>query len=198
MRVFFLILVIIALFFISSKRNPFSIFAKGNNMADRFNQQAMKRDGSVRILESDGQSHLYFFHQDLEIEVYMVPSVKKPETIHLKCTIDSIRDYRVFIYKKTFAFDGGVTKATGESIIQTGNPDFTKLFIVESNEEEIVRKILTSEIQQYFIEQKKRRPVIHIKNGIFNFSIIGRPKDDQLDLFIETGLTMVNNLDDSN
>ena len=180
-----------------SKRNFLSILAIGNYKNDIFNQQAEKRGGVVKISESYGKPRLSFLHGDKEIELHIIPGEKRPESMHLKCNIDSSKDYRLFIYKKTFVFNGGLFQATGDSTIQISNPEFTKLFIAEGNEDEMVYRVLTSEIQQYFIDQKKHRPVIHLAKGKFDFSIIGRLKDKQeLNLFIETGLAVISKFDD--
>jgi hypothetical protein len=155
-----------------------------------YRQQAAKRNGKVK-------RHLLFFpklilfDQGREILIYQDPgSQNSPPTTHMKCTLDSMKEYKISIVPENALIKIG--KSLGMKDIQIGNSEFDETFLVRGNDEMAVRTLLLPEIQESIIELEERYPTINIANKDFEFNISGwLKKEKQFDPFIEAGLKII-------
>ncbi len=169
----------------------FFILSSQSKMITRlFRQQAVKRNGKVkkRLLFFP---QLILFDQGKEILIYQSPGGRNsPPTTHMKCILDSMREYKISITPENMLAKIG--KSLGMKDIQIGNSEFDETFLIRGSDEMAVFNLLSPDIQKSILDIEDRYPTINIENKEFKFTISGwLKKERQFDPFIEVGLKII-------
>lgn len=118
-------------------------------------KQAARLNGKVRPATLFTYPQLYFRYQDVEVLVSAMPGSSghgraRPPTAFAQFYFEIYPEYVFRIRNKSV--QTMIEKMLGLRDLQTGNSRFDDQFVVQSNNEDFIRHLLTSEIQNKLLE----------------------------------------------
>ena len=141
--------------------------------------QAVKRNGKVEPTEFLLLPTLVFPHQQLTINVCSYPARKYSSASTQIETQLSTAELRSFHISPEGVFTKLGKAITGNDV-KFGNPQFDDSFLVKSNNEKFLRKIVDIELQQELLNLKQFNPSLSLQEGTLNLTIPVKFKDEQM------------------
>ena len=154
-----------------------------------FKNLALKRNGAA--YGNLNPSQLTFSYHDRMIVVWAVAGMRhEPAYTRVSVEVNNQKNIYLNIYGESFGYRVG--KRFGAQDIRTGNSDFDDKYIVEGNNESIIRQLLTNFIQEKLIALREDHATVTLQK---NELIVSMPKvlkiEEKYDVLIDTALLLV-------
>lgn len=168
-------------------------FKRFNSINKELAKQAKKRKGffNNRFI---GRSNIVFYHDNNEVKVEYIPGSKYSSPyIWLTIYVGLNKDKKIVVYNESIFSKIG--RSLGLKDIQIGSDRFDDEFIIKSNDEYFVSRILDFYVQNNLLEIKKYHPNIKFINGNLNVFVPRILKNErEYDMLIEAGLLIYDRL----
>lgn len=156
-----------------------------------FTPQTIKRNATIesRVF---GFPTLIIPFEDLKVTVQTSSKTKNsPPHTDVSCQLPLNRDYGMSINPEHSLAKLG--KIFGMKDLQSGNEEFDKIFIIQSNDEMITRNLLSHDLQAQLLSFKDFYTTVTVNKHSVQVSINQyRPPEHILDTLIETAFLLIN------
>ena len=110
--------------------------------------------------------------------------------MYAECFIKTTRDYKVSVTPEHTLKK--VAKIFGMQDIQFNNPDFDKSFQIKGDDEFLIQRLLTPDVQSSLLSIKDLEPSVRIENKEFECSVYKHMgNDDEFDLFLNAVMALI-------
>lgn len=159
-----------------------------------FQEQASRRNGRIKGFLSP---RLIFPFKNLEISFYVTQGGKNsPPYSHVTTKLNLNTKFTMKIYRE--GYFSGLGKALGMQDIQVHNPAFDDAFMIKGSDPDIIRSLLSKDVQQVLIDIKDLNPSINFYKTHFAFMVPQLPKDQLfIDKVIDKALVVIDKIQQS-
>jgi hypothetical protein len=161
-----------------------------------YEEQARKRGGDCHSGGALFYPKLILPYGGQDLIVNMRPASRNsPASTFIRSRLSFLGPCRMKIYREVRIF--GVSTVFGQDI-RTGDAEFDDAFVVQGNDEMVVRAFLQRPVQASLLGIKEWAPQLEIKDGQFIFQVRRELKNTgDLDAFIEAGLGLLNRVQET-
>jgi hypothetical protein len=179
-------LILIAVFFLITIVFVYRQYATMKRLLEA---QALKRGGTVERSYTNRLLKFQYREYPVVVSARQGSRYQPPETkVHIELTKPA--SSAVSIYHESLA--SRIGKAFGSQDIQVGIDEFDNAFMVKADDEQYVRTLVTTAIQNKLIELQHQRPHIVLKGQTLDVSVPKLMKtDEQYDQLIDLATAFV-------
>jgi hypothetical protein len=171
------------------------VYRNYSTMKRLFEAQALKRGGTVERIYTT--RHLKFRYHEYPVTVSARPGSRyqPPETkVHIQ--LNKPAPFTVSISHESLA--SRIGKAFGSQDIQIGTDEFDNVFMLKADDEQYVRTLVTTTIQNKLLELQHQKPHILLKGQTLDVSAPRFLKtDEQYDQLIDLAIAFVEQIQES-
>jgi len=165
------------------------VYRNYSTMKRLLEAQALKRGGTVERTYTTQFFKFQYHENPVTVSAHQGSRYEPPETkVHIE--LSKPASSTVSIYHESLA--SRIGKAFGSQDIQIGIDEFDNAFMVKADDEQYVRSIVTTTIQNKLLELQHQRPHILLKGQTLDVSVPKLMKtDEQYDQLIDLAIAFV-------
>jgi hypothetical protein len=172
------------------------VYRNYSTMKRLLEAQALKRGGTVEKAYANRLLLKFQYHEHpVTVSAHQGSRYEPPETkVHIELPKPTAST--VSIHHESLA--SRIGKAFGSQDIQIGIDEFDSAFMVKADDEQYVRTLLTTTIQNKLLELQHQRPHILLKGQTLDVSVPRLMKtDEQYDQLIDLAIAFVEQIKES-
>lgn len=171
------------------------VYRNYSTMKRLLEAQALKRGGTIERSYTTRLLKFQYREYPVIVSAYQGSRYQPPETkVHIQ--LHQPAPSTVSIHHESFA--SRIGKAFGSQDIQIGTDEFDNAFMVKADDEQYVRTLVTTTIQNKLLELQHERPRILLKGQSLEVSVPRLLKtDEQFDQLIDLAIAFVDQIKES-